>query len=429
MSKKKTCWIIVFTLLNLIDLTAQTDSSKSVKGWTVGGVPVIAYNADFGLKYGALANFYFYGDQGIRYPYYDHSLFFEATNTTNGERNLRFRYDARQLIHEGRFFVEVQQLLTLYRPFYGFNGYESYFDNNYTIRDSDSFISPLYYYFNQKRWSGLIRLDKNLMGKQYRFQGRAQYNHIEITSTDREIFNKGKAMDDQAPDTATLYDQYVGWGVISEEDKKGGAFLNLSAGGVIDTRDIEPWPTRGLWEELSITFGIPLVNASQALWSLRAIHRHYLTIIHDRLIVAHRLQYLTFLNDQAPFYMLQQIGGQDDIRGVRFSRLMGLGIASANVELRWKVFKTVFFNQNIYGGINLFYDTGVVTKRVALDRTGVPSGYLPYLSDSEETLHNAAGIGVKGALNENFIIAVDYGKALDKRDGDSGVYITLGWLF
>jgi hypothetical protein len=32
-------------------------------------------------------------------------------------------------------------------------------------------------------------------------------------------------------------------------------------------------------------------------------------------------------------------------------------------------------------------------------------------------------------MNENFVIAVDYGRALNKQDGKSGMYIGLNYLF
>ena len=39
------------------------------------------------------------------------------------------------------------------------------------------------------------------------------------------------------------------------------------------------------------------------------------------------------------------------------------------------------------------------------------------------------GGGIRFALNENFIVAVDYGMAAKKEDGKSGLYINLNWLF
>jgi hypothetical protein len=39
------------------------------------------------------------------------------------------------------------------------------------------------------------------------------------------------------------------------------------------------------------------------------------------------------------------------------------------------------------------------------------------------------GLGLRIAMNQNFIIAVDYGRATDSRDGSSGFYIGLNYLF
>ena len=32
-------------------------------------------------------------------------------------------------------------------------------------------------------------------------------------------------------------------------------------------------------------------------------------------------------------------------------------------------------------------------------------------------------------MNENFVVAVDQGYAMDPRDGDQGLYIGMNWLF
>jgi hypothetical protein len=54
---------------------------------------------------------------------------------------------------------------------------------------------------------------------------------------------------------------------------------------------------------------------------------------------------------------------------------------------------------------------------------------LYFFPDETEKLHLSSGGGLHIALNENFIIAADYGRALDKRDGDQGFYIGLDFLF
>jgi hypothetical protein len=44
-------------------------------------------------------------------------------------------------------------------------------------------------------------------------------------------------------------------------------------------------------------------------------------------------------------------------------------------------------------------------------------------------LHTSFGGGLQHSLNQNFVVAADYGHVTDKRDGKSGLYIGLNWLF
>ena len=69
------------------------------------------------------------------------------------------------------------------------------------------------------------------------------------------------------------------------------------------------------------------------------------------------------------------------------------------------------------------------------DTSGMPEELPDYLPDriidldAKEVPHLALGGGLHIALNQNFIVAVDYGMALKKEDGDSGLYIGLDFLF
>ena len=52
-----------------------------------------------------------------------------------------------------------------------------------------------------------------------------------------------------------------------------------------------------------------------------------------------------------------------------------------------------------------------------------------YYDQGAEAMHISYGLGFRLAMNQNFIIRCDYGMAADDRDGDSGVYIGLNYLF
>lgn len=125
------------------------------------------------------------------------------------------------------------------------------------------------------------------------------------------------------------------------------------------------------------------------------------------------------------------LGGSKTIRGMMRNRVVGDAFAFGNLEFRWKFLHTVVFNQNIYLGLNAFLDGGQVIKKLDLDLSGVPADINKneYFLTEVEKLHTTLGGGLRIVMNENFIVAIDYGQPMDKRDGDGGLYIGLNYLF
>jgi hypothetical protein len=97
--------------------------------------------------------------------------------------------------------------------------------------------------------------------------------------------------------------------------------------------------------------------------------------------------------------------------------------------MRWKFVHFKLLNQNFYMALSGFLDAGMVTGNYPVNTSGVPSDQMKFFPDEKEKLHLSAGAGLHIAWNRNFIVAVDYGRALDKRDGVSGLYIGLDFLF
>ena len=73
----------------------------------------------------------------------------------------------------------------------------------------------------------------------------------------------------------------------------------------------------------------------------------------------------------------------------------------------------------------------MVTGKYQIDLSGVPDDdqSQAMFPDDQEKPHISYGAGLHVALNQNFIVAFDFGVAGDKRDGDTGLYINLNWLF
>ncbi|MBN1650295.1 MAG: hypothetical protein JW857_03135, partial [Bacteroidales bacterium] len=67
----------------------------------------------------------------------------------------------------------------------------------------------------------------------------------------------------------------------------------------------------------------------------------------------------------------------------------------------------------------------------SLIETTVPTGIntTDYFDKGAEAVHIGYGGGLKVVMNQNFIVSIDYGMAADERDGSSGMYIGLNYLF
>lgn len=137
---------------------------------------------------------------------------------------------------------------------------------------------------------------------------------------------------------------------------------------------------------------------------------------------------LPFIFSSAPDYTRDGVGGSKSIRGVVRNRVVGDGFVFGNLETRWKFYRGVVLNQNVYLALSAFLDGGMVTQKYKIP-DNLPADAAPFFSDKNESLHMGYGGGLHIALNENFIIAADVAKAVKKEDGNLGIYIGLNFLF
>ncbi len=131
------------------------------------------------------------------------------------------------------------------------------------------------------------------------------------------------------------------------------------------------------------------------------------------------------------------MGGKNSIRGVLRNRVVGDAVAFGNFEFRYKFLRFEWLKQNFYLGTNIFFDSGLILKPIDMEANR--AGLAPLTSAQKAELklndyesgkfHSGVGAGLKIGWNENFVISVDFGTALNKQDGNSGFYIGLNYLF
>lgn len=446
--------IFIFILSTLFSTAQSEDPSQentaNVKtGWCFGGaLPTITFDSDLGFQYGALVNIYNYGD-GSRYPRYDHSLYFEYSRFTPSKSGInRFFYDSDRLLKGIRTTFDISYLTDPKMDFFGFNGYESTYNSTWTDDEDPEYVSRVFYGYDRKMFRLKGDFHGSLLGDNLMWVTGFAFYNFDAGPVDIEKLNKNKSDDKKVPDVEVLYDNYVNWGIIAQDEKDGGWANYLKLGVAYDSRDNEPNPMKGLWTEAVIQMAPSFLgNGDFGHTKIAITHRQYFTIVKNDLSFAYRIAYQGTLGGNVPFYAQplvitsflrgatsQGLGGSKTLRGIIRHRVVGDGFVYGNFELRWKFTGFTFLkSNNIYLALNTFLDAGTVVSPINVNKSNVVlyagEELSDYFDEEKDSIHPSVGAGLRVVMNENFIIAFDSGKALDPRDGNIGIYIGLNYLF
>ena len=472
---------------------------KIKTGWNFGALPSVAFDADLGFQGGALANIYYYGD-GSQYPEYIHSIYAEAAYTTKNYGIFRVNYDSKYLIPKHRLTLDATYQPDAMCDFYGYNGYQSVYDQDFhkwkkdqsKMGDVAEYQSRAFYKYKRD----LFRFAADIEGtiwKNIKWNAGLGVLGYMIDECDIDMLNGKKnefdaniALADQKAmneNVEGMYEKYVKWGIIDQNEAKGGWHPYLRAGLTYDSRDQRTCPTKGIYADAFFTYTAAF-NAKYGMQADAGYNhlqfnfnfRHYVPVYKDRLTFAYRIGTQNNIAGKSPFYMntylntlfiqrvmYEGLGGANSLRGIMRNRILANGFAYANVELRAKVVKFDIGKQHFYIGLAPFFDLGVITQPYKLDEATIKQRHaLDYLESNTLALvdksvvptmtldkyfaldangdidqskvympHMAAGLGLKVAMNENFVLSVDWAMALNKQDNAkwANFYIKMGYLF
>ena len=491
----KRCIVFIFVALFAItsqaarkDKVQATDSlgRKIKRGWNFGALPSVAFDADLGFQGGALANIYYYGD-GSQYPEYIHSIYAEAAYTTKNYGIFRVNYDSKYLIPKYRLTLDATYQPDAMCDFYGYNGYQSVYDQDFhkwkkdqsKMGDVSQYQSRAFYKYKRD----IFRFAADMEGtiwKNIKWNAGVGVLGYMIGECDIDMLNGKKEYDPNVPladqkamndQIEGLYEKYEKWGLIDPNESKGGWHPYLRAGLTYDSRDQRTCPTKGIYADAFFTYTAAF-NAKYGQQATAGYNhlqfnfnfRHYVPIYRDRVTFAYRIGTQNNIAGKSPFYMntylntlfiqrvmYEGLGGANSLRGIMRNRILANGFAYANVELRTKVVKFDIGRQHFYIGLAPFFDLGVITQPYKLDFQAVKAAYMVdkdplkrefseyFVLDEEGNIdqsqvylpHMAAGVGLKVAMNENFVLSVDWAMSLNKQDNAkwANFYIKMGYLF
>ena len=433
--------------------TETTEKKQTVKkGWNFAPFPSIGFNSDTGFQIGALCEIFDYGD-GSTYPAYRHKFNVDLSWTTKDQVKLHFFYDSKYLIPKVRLTAAATYILAQMYPFMGFNGAAApYFSDLASGKKQFNRVAM----YNIKRNSMRVMADfqGDITSPKFRWAAGISYWWYDIQ--DISLKKKGSPAYDaitpndyltsQGINSASLWQLYQRAGLIRANEAHGGHHLEFKAGLVYDSREHEADPTRGIWAEL-YAYGSPDIlngrgkNGYNYL-KLAAHFRHYVPLWKDKIVFAYHLAYQGKLAGNAPYYTLQNIntlylrqiisdglGSINTVRGVPYNSVIGDGYAWANFEMRFKLVSFRFIKQNFYLATNPFFDMGACVQPYRLDEmkqireTGKTLGG-EVLTNAEQNLiytgeprklHMSAGIGLKLAMNRNFILSAEVAVPLNTK--------------
>ena len=444
--------------------TSKKDIVKT--GLNFGPLPAVAFDADKGFQLGALLNIYNFGD-GSTYPNPMSHWYFEASFFTKGSQLFVVSYDNKTLIPGVRWSTAVTLTNDKAMDFYGFNGYRSYYDAEMVAlgkdkKNMDNFIYTPKYRINRIALLAKTDFVGNIWNKKLFWEAGYHFSYFKQGYKNQQALNldkinKNKAEEKMFPaQEPTIFDLYRQWGIISEEEAWGGINSTVRLGLLFDTRDKEGAPSRGIWAEGHLTLAPKWLGTTNPYYRYSLTFRHYVPIVkNDILTFAYRLNYEGTIGDKAPYYVLPYIttvgqsydrdgmGGYRTIRGIMRNRVQGLDMASYNAELRWRFVNFQLWKQNIAFGLSVFSDGTMVTKEYDMTFKGEEQyradydAYMAQGADADRP-HISVGAGLRFIMNQNFIVALEYGMPISKfsknpiiknQDGNGAFYINTGFLF
>ncbi len=469
---------LICTTASLFSLNAQTngidkiekiDTKREIvkKGFSFGPLPVVAFDADKGFQLGALLNIYDFGD-GSQYPNTRQNLYLEASFFTKGSQLFVISYDNRFLIPGVRWSTAATLTNDKATDFYGFNGYISYYDHKKIAlgKDKENTIDFIYtpkYRLNRLNFNFKTDFIGNIWRNRLFWEAgyhmnyiRTGYNKQHALNLDK--INKNKDEHKKYPETEpTVFDLYRRWGIISEDEAWGGFSSAVRLGLLFDTRDKEGAPSKGIWAEAHVTLAPGWLGTTHPYYRYSATFRHYVPIVkNDVLTLAYRLNYEGSFGNRTPYYILPFIttmgatydrdgmGGYRTVRGLMRNRVQGLDVATYNIELRWRFVSFSLWKQNIAFGLNVFSDGTMTTRNYDMSFRGEEqyrTQYDEYMKQSglsSDRPHITVGGGLRFIMNQNFIVAFEYGlpvskfsknPVIKKQDGNGAFYINTGYLF
>jgi len=385
------------------------------RSWGWGGVPAIAYNSDDGLGLGAVGSIYRY--DGATAPY-KAAIGFEFFATSRD-------------VHSHRVDLDLKRAGGLPLRLAARVEFSATRAGNFCGLVSGTFCDPAVA-AAQADLLGLTGAARDRYEQRY-FMVRAMQPGVALSGRYRigrgtpklEVVAgwRGSVLipgdfDVRAPYAGSLYARTFPGG-------ERGRISVVEAGVMIDGRDNEPAPSRGLWAEATVRGGGPWIGGEFGHIGANLIVRTYVPLLgRSTLVWANRIIADAIDGDVPTFEIArgggtqyyELFGGQRVGRGVRLRGVLGKIRFVEQAELRWRMVGFSVFGVRVDLTALAFADLGHIAMTTAA------------LFGPDAMTVATGGGGFRFAFDENFILRADVGFSPLERY-EPGIYIDISHLW
>jgi len=390
------------------------------------GLPIINYDSDTGLGYGARVYWHDNGDKEsslFEYTPYKYEIYGQFLKSTNGWQYHVLHFDA-PYIGDSLFRITGELLYEKNTQANYFGTTSSSLGNlddkagntyNTAQEQQDALDEQGNRYYNRfllEKPTGEINLARDFFGGLVRLTAGVNFSHAYIQTYENTTVNDIHSQENK------LYDDSLDGSLVGSE---GGWDNGLKLAVIYDSRDFAPNPKNGNAFDFTAGLYSKLLGSDYTHQRYNFSTRNFYTHPDaDYLTLAFRWVY-SVQSGNTPFYNKNTIGFADEfkfglggfrtLRGYQQNRYVADVKTVINFEPRFSVYEAHTFGQSFEFIAVPFVDAGKVFDKVS-DTD---------LSNYKYTL----GAGLRIAWNQATVIMIDYGQSVE----DSGLYINFGHIF
>lgn len=406
--------------------------------YAFGVIPALAFDSDLGLKYGAVFNFFDYGENNLP-PHYQQYLFVKLTNTTKGTLNLQALLESETPINKAKVLAEASYLVDRKLDFFGFNGTETVYSAEFTEPENAGFKNNFFYAHHRNFLRLRFDVQKYLAGSRLRLLTGFTFNHFNISPAREERKDNNDNPYSDGFQHPTLFEYYNNWGIIQPEETSGGNISLVSLGLIYDSRNAPCYCTDGKWLDAVFNYS-PGFLSDAGFSKVILTYRQHTSFLNDKITFSFRVSGQQKLSGNIPFYFLPTfydsrlsndgVGGAFNLRGALRNRIAANGFITGNFELKTRALDFRLLKMHFETSISGFYDNAYITQPYTINFEDIPEEEKPvYFNPGKQKVQHTFGPGIYLVFNHNNVVTVNYGIPINKQLGAGGLYIGSSLLF